>query len=116
MPAGHVHVFNLYYEPLDLSLNDAPAGVVQGWSGRFQLAAPLAVPRTRNASEASGRFIDGTNQLRLRWASSSGTAVAVIGGDGISPVEDLLLFIAQDRWRLLRGNGHDIASGAVTRF
>lgn len=116
MPAGQVYVFNLYSEPLDLSLNDAPAGLVQGWSGRFQLAAPLAVPRTRNASEASGRFIDGTNQLRLQWASSTGTAVAVIGGDGITPVDNLLLFIAQDRWRLLRGNGHEIASGDVTRY
>lgn len=116
MPAGQVYVFNLSYDPLDLFLNGAPAGAVPGWSGRFQLAAPLAVPRTRNASEANGRFADGMNRLELQWASVTGTAAVAIGGSGITPVDDLALFVAQDRWRLLRGNGHEIASGDVTRY
>lgn len=115
MAFGNVYVFNLFNEPLNLDLNGTSAGIVQGWSGRFQLAAPLAVPRTRHGSEAAGRFADQTNQLRPRWDSVEGIADVAIGGggSGVGPADDLLLFVARNRWRLVHSGGNEIASGEV---
>lgn len=118
MAFGNVYVFNLFMEPLDIHPNGARAGIVQAWSGgpRFQLAAPLEVPRTRHASEATGRFANETNYVRLLWDSFEATAEIAIAGEGIAPANDVLLFVALNRWRLVLDRGYEIASGEVRRW
>lgn len=114
--AGNVYVHNASNEPLDLRLNGAPAGNVQGWSqgpNRFQLAAPLAVPRVLNASEGQGRFVNGTNQLALQGPGASYSAQVAIDGRQLPLHQNLNLFVTRNRWSLVNDYAVEIASGEI---
>jgi hypothetical protein len=113
--SGSVYVNNLTGEQLALNVNQGQVGTVGGWSygeARFQLSAPLAVPRAR-LLDGEGRFANGQNHLGLQWdGRMSGCTVAIDGGR--HPLnQDLLLLVAYNSWQLVDDRGEWIASGEV---
>jgi hypothetical protein len=115
---GSVYVFNVYSETLMLSTNgmSVSAGEIPGW---FTNAAPkfrpnaVAVPRTLNASDGPGKFFNGKNWLTLSWADGLFGAQVPIDGGQFPMVEDLLLFIDKNTWRLVNRYGIEVGSGSV---
>ena len=115
---GSVYVFNVYSETLTLSTNGAnvSAGEIPGW---FTNAVPklrpnaVAVPRTLNASDGPGKFFNGKNSLTISWADGLFGAQVPIDGRQFPMVEDLLLFIDKNSWRLVNQYGIEVDSGSV---
>jgi hypothetical protein len=115
---GSVYVFNVYSETLTLSTNGmtVSAGEIPGWSTdavpKYRPNA-VAVPRTLNASDGSGKFFNGRNSLTISWADGLFGAQVQIDGNQFPLMEDLLLFIDKNTWRLVNSYGVEVASGAV---
>jgi len=115
---GSVYVFNVCSETLALSTNGMTvgAGEIPGW---FTNAVPkyrpngVAVPRVLEASEGPGKFFNGRNSLTVSWADGLFAAQVLIDGRVFPLIEDLLLFIDKNTWRLLNGYGTEVGSGAV---
>jgi hypothetical protein len=115
---GSVYVFNVCSETLALGTNGMAVGggEIPGW---FANAAPkyrpnsVAVPRTLNASDGPGKFFNGRNSLTISWADGLFAAQVRIDGRVFPMIEDLLLFIDKNTWRLLNGYGIEVESGAV---
>ena len=115
---GSVYVFNVCSETLSLGTNgmSVGAGEIPGW---FTDAAPkyrpngVAVPRTLNASDGPGKFFNGRNSLTISWADGLFAAQVQIDGRVFPMVDDLLLFIDKNTWRLLNSYGTEVGSGAV---
>ena len=115
---GSVYVFNVYSETLTLSTNGLPvaAGEIPGW---FTAASPkyrpnaVAVPRTLNASDGPGKFFNGKNLLTISWADGLFGAQVLIDGKQFPMIEDLLLFIDKNTWRLVNRYGIEVESGSV---
>lgn len=115
---GSVYVFNVYSETLTLSTNGQPiaAGEIPGW---FVKASPtyrpnaVAVPRTLNASDGPGKFFNGKNSLTISWADGLFGAQVLIDGKQFPMIEDLLLFIDKNTWRLVNRYGMEVESGPV---
>jgi hypothetical protein len=115
---GSVYVFNVCSETLTLGTNgmSVAAGEIPGW---FANAAPkyrpnaVVVPRTLNAGDGPGKFFNGRNSLTIAWADGLFAAQVQIDGRVFPMIEDLLLFIDKNTWRLLNGYGIEVGSGAV---
>jgi hypothetical protein len=115
---GSVYVFNVCSETLNLGTNGMTvgAGEIPGW---FTNAAPkyrpnaVAVARTLDAGDGPGKFFNGRNSLSISWADGLFAAQVQIDGRVFPMIDDLLLFIDKNTWRLLNGYGTEVGSGAV---
>jgi hypothetical protein len=110
---GSVHVYNLNGERLNLILNGDRVGAVGSWSygdPRFQLAAPLAVPRARHL-DRPGQFANEPNDLRLQWDTRTSHCSVAIDGGRYPLDQDLLLFVGNNHWQLIDDRGNAVASG-----
>ncbi|MGY3413059.1 hypothetical protein ACVWZV_009225 [Bradyrhizobium sp. GM5.1] len=115
---GSVYVFNVYSETLTLSTNGmtVPGGEIPGW---FNNAKPkyrpnaVAVLRTLNPSDGPGKFFNGKNSLTISWADGLFGATVPVDGKQFPLIEDLLLFVDKNSWRLVNGNGVEVENGPV---
>ena len=115
---GSVYVFNVCSETLTLGTNGMTvgAGEIPGW---FTNAVPkyrpngVAVARTLDSSDGPGKFFNGRNSLTVSWADGLFAAQVLIDGRIFPMIEDLLLFIDKNTWRLLNGYGTEVGCGAV---
>jgi len=115
---GSVYVFNVFSETLSLSTNGMPikAGDIPGW---FSNATPkyrpnaVAVPRTLNASEGPGKFFNGKNSVAISWPDGPFAAQVAIDGREFPLIQDLLLFIDKNTWRLVTQYGVEVENGPV---
>lgn len=115
--AGNVYVINVGSQDLQLILNGGPAGgAIPGWSsGPVDRYRPnvAAVPRTLNASDGPGRFLNGNNQLMLRYVGGMYQASVPIDGNSIPLNQDLLLLVERNQWQLVDAYGSAVAGGEV---
>ena len=94
------------------------SGAIAGWFGDDQAAKYRpnvgAVPRTLNASDGPGKFWNGKNALTIQWADGLFMAQVAIDGGQFPMIQDLLLFVTKNKWRLVNQEGVETASGDVT--
>lgn len=114
---GSVYVFNLFSETMTLSTNGGGAGTINDWSTGADTINPkyrpnsIAVARTLNASDNMGMFYNGDNIVTVHWQQQPVTFH--LDPSEFPMTQDLLLFIAENTWRLVDQFGTEQASGTL---
>lgn len=110
--SGKVFVFNVCGESLMLAVNGAEAASISGWSQGYQPVS-AAVPRAPGPGQVAGSFVNGSNDLALRWPSGGHSAKIQIDGAMFPPYQDLLIFVTRNQWQLVNGVGVLVTTGFV---
>jgi hypothetical protein len=118
-----VYVFNIAAEPMQLTVNDGPAGgtgTINGWTTgkdpKYQLQQ-LKVPRVLNESDNFGNFwgpvknTPALQRLTMRWAEGPYFARILLSK---ATNVDLMLFITRSDWQLVAvDDGTVVGKGEV---
>ena len=108
---GNVYCFNIYNEPLKLSVNSQLAGTIAGHSKEpATLYTPsfLAVQRALHSDDDSAAAFpgDAKTALHIKWDSFSGLAsIDLTNLPDISLDDDLILYITRNQLILMTQRG-----------
>lgn len=113
---GTVYCFNCYNEPMRLSLNGQKAAEIPGWQTSGATIYTPSAKGIARAKHADGEPVFGNdkpNQLKIVWSTFEADTELSTKKAEVSLDDDLILYIAVNRWVLMTTRGFVKEEGAM---